>query len=148
MGVTVIDPVSIRAAVDISDVIEPVARALVAYSQGAANSGPVGLLALPHSGEAHLKSGYIHGGRYFVSKVATMCPHNRQLGRATSNGVMMVFDAETGEPVTLLHDLKYLTDLRTAAVGALAAIVTECTITVEREVTDEPEEIKTDAKPL
>jgi hypothetical protein len=35
-----------------------------------------------------------------------------------------------------------------AAVGALAAIVTECTITVEREVTDEPEEIKTDAKPL
>jgi hypothetical protein len=35
-----------------------------------------------------------------------------------------------------------------AAVGALAAIVTECTITVEREVTDEPEEIKADAKPL
>jgi len=35
-----------------------------------------------------------------------------------------------------------------AAVGALAAIVTECTITVEREVTEEPEEIKTDAKPL
>ncbi|MCO5950117.1 DUF4342 domain-containing protein [Mucilaginibacter flavidus] len=35
-----------------------------------------------------------------------------------------------------------------AAVGALAAIVTECTITVEREVADEPEEIKTDAKPL
>jgi hypothetical protein len=35
-----------------------------------------------------------------------------------------------------------------AAVGALAAIVTECTITVEREVEDEQEEIKTDAKPL
>ncbi|WP_295791940.1 DUF4342 domain-containing protein [Mucilaginibacter sp.] len=35
-----------------------------------------------------------------------------------------------------------------AAVGALAAIVTECTITVEREVEAEPEEIKADAKPL
>lgn len=35
-----------------------------------------------------------------------------------------------------------------AAVGALAAIVTECTITVEREVADEEEEVKTEAKPL
>lgn len=35
-----------------------------------------------------------------------------------------------------------------AAVGALAAIITECTITVEREVADETEEANTDAKPL
>jgi hypothetical protein len=36
-----------------------------------------------------------------------------------------------------------------AAVGALAAIITECTITVEREVAEEEaEEVKTDAKPL
>ena len=35
-----------------------------------------------------------------------------------------------------------------AAVGALAAIVTECTITVEREVADEEEEVKTEEKPL
>jgi hypothetical protein len=35
-----------------------------------------------------------------------------------------------------------------AAVGALAAIITECTITVEREVEDVADEIKTDAKPL
>jgi len=33
-----------------------------------------------------------------------------------------------------------------AAVGALAAIVTECTITVEREVADETEEFNTDEK--
>ena len=35
-----------------------------------------------------------------------------------------------------------------AAVGALAAIVTECTITVEREVEDDKEEVKTEAEPL
>ena len=35
-----------------------------------------------------------------------------------------------------------------AAVGTLAALVTECTITVEREVAEEAEEVKDDAKPL
>ena len=34
---------------------------------------------------------------------------------------MLVFDAETGFPLALLRDNAYLTDLRTAAAGALAA---------------------------
>jgi ornithine cyclodeaminase/alanine dehydrogenase-like protein (mu-crystallin family) len=121
MSIPVFTPKQIAAAVDIADMLDPVADCLVDYCNGRAASGPIGLLALPFNGEAHLKSGFLTGRRYFVTKVATMCPHNRTLGKPSSNGMMMAFDAVTGEPVAVLHDAKRLTDLRTAAVGALAA---------------------------
>jgi ornithine cyclodeaminase/alanine dehydrogenase-like protein (mu-crystallin family) len=114
-------PKEIKAALGIKDALEPVAESLSAFSQGRALKSPPGLMTFPNGGEAHIKSGYISGYPYFVTKIATMVPANRRKGLHTSDGVMLLCSADTGFPVAMLHDRKYLTDIRTAAVGALAA---------------------------
>ncbi|MCH8620251.1 ornithine cyclodeaminase family protein [Undibacterium sp. TS12] len=120
-NIRVIGYEEIRCLVGIADILEPVKESLVAYSAGHTSASQIGLLALPDNGEVHIKSGYLKARPYFVTKVATMCPVNRASGRHTSDGLVAVFDAKSGYPVAVLHDRKYLTDIRTAAVGAIAA---------------------------
>lgn len=114
-------PDRIRSALTINDVLEPVAHSLIAYSQGRAERPPLGLITLDNGGEVHIKSGYLRGGPYYVTKIASMVAANRMRGGHSSDGVMLLCSAETGYPLAVLHDRKYLTDIRTAAVGALAA---------------------------
>jgi ornithine cyclodeaminase len=115
------DAEAIRRAVSIVDVLQPVKASLAAYSAGQSLSPPISFIALENGGEVHLKSGYAQGADYFVTKIATMVAANRARGEATSDGLMLLCSAETGYPLALLHDRKYLTDIRTAAVGAIAA---------------------------
>jgi ornithine cyclodeaminase len=61
-----------------------------------------------------MKSSYRRGGKHFVLKMASTIA-----GRG--NGMMLLADAGTGEPVVYLADAGHLTDLRTAAVAALIA---------------------------
>lgn len=119
----IIDAKTLREHVELADLLEPVATAFTAYSSGDAGSAPVSLLTLPAPGEAHIKSGYIRGYQHFVVKVATSFPGNVAKGLSPLNGMMIAFDADTGRPVAVLHDESYLTDLRTAVAGALAARV-------------------------
>jgi ornithine cyclodeaminase len=62
------------------------------------------------AGEVHMKSSYARGGKYFALKVAS-----------AGNGMMLLFSAETGEPLVFLADQGHLTDVRTAAVSAMIA---------------------------
>ena len=71
-------------------------------------------------GEVHVKGAYLHGSPVFVFKIATGFYGNVQFGVPTGSGMVLVFDAETGFPRCILADSGYLTDLRTAAAGALA----------------------------
>lgn len=112
---------AIRRTVGIAEMIEPVEKALAAYSAGHSLSPPINFIKLENGGEVHLKSGYSHGSRLFVSKIASMVPENLTKGLHSSDGLMLVCSAETGFPIALFHDRKYLTDIRTAAVGAVAA---------------------------
>ena len=113
----------IRRLVQLDDLVEPVAQALIAYSQGLAGSPAVSLLNLPASGEVHVKSAYLAGHALFAVKIATSFPDNTARGLSALNGLMLAFDARTGQVVAALHDESYLTDLRTAAAGGLAARV-------------------------
>ncbi len=73
------------------------------------------------AGEVHVKAAYLHGAPSFVLKEAGSFPGNASRGRSPGSGVMLVFDAATGFLEAVLFDNGYLTDLRTAAAGALAA---------------------------
>ena len=53
-------------------------------------------------------------------KVLTQYPGNRAVGKPTLDGVMLLNDPETGEPLALM-DGKQLTALRTGAMGGLAS---------------------------
>ncbi len=103
-------------------VIAAMERAFVAYSSGDAVVPPVGQLDFEDPpGDCHIKYGYLKHGSTFTIKIATGFWKNPERGLASSNGVVLVFSSETGELLTIFQDEGYLTDMRTAAAGAVAA---------------------------
>ena len=105
----------IRSLLDPASCIAAVEQAFTAYATGAAELPGVIHLDVPeHGGEIHIKAGHLHGGNWYACKFAS--------GFAGRNdGVVLTFDARTGAPAGILFDGGYLTDLRTAAAGAVAA---------------------------
>ncbi len=118
----VIELPQIREALKGIDVLEEVAAGFVAYSRGEAVVPPVGELTFEDPpGDVHIKYGYLRRGQGYVIKIASGFYDNPRKGLPSSNGMMLVFDQQTGEPSAVLLDQGHLTDIRTAAGGALAA---------------------------
>ena len=93
-----------------------------AYSNGQSVVPPVGELLFNNPpGDVHIKYGYILDDDYYVIKIASGFYENPSLGIASGQGLMLLFKQQTGQLVALLLDDGYLTDIRTAAAGALAA---------------------------
>ena len=112
----------IRAALQGSDLLAAMERAFVNYSRGLAVLPSVGeLLFSDPPGDVHIKYGYVSGDDYYLVKVASGFYNNPQLGLASSNGLMLLFSQRTGELLAVLLDRGHLTDVRTAAAGAVAA---------------------------
>ena len=111
-----------RASIDMRSCIDSLEPAFVAYSRGAtALPAVISLDVAEHDGSVHVKAGHLIGATHFAVKVAAGFPKNRVLGLPTSDGMVVVFDAETGAPAAFLMDHGYLTDLRTGAAGGVAA---------------------------
>jgi len=114
-------PMILEAARTI-DPLPLIEEGFVAYSQGRAVVPPVGELMFEDPpGEVHIKYGYIKGDDHFVIKIASGFYHNPKIGLPSGNGMMLLFSQKTGELECLLLDEGYLTNLRTAAAGAVAA---------------------------
>jgi ornithine cyclodeaminase len=112
----------VRASIDMASCIDACERAFAAYATGRAETPTVIHLNVPeHQGEVHVKAGHLHGADAFAVKVASGFPGNADRGLPTSDGMVVAFDAETGEPRALLLDGGFLTDLRTGAAGGVAA---------------------------
>lgn len=104
------------------DVIALMEEAFIQYSNGNTVVPPVGeLLFDKPKGEAHIKYGYIKQDDVFCIKIASGFYDNVKLGIPSSQGLMLLFSQQTGEPLSILLDEGQLTDIRTAAAGALAA---------------------------
>ncbi|WP_026581417.1 cyclodeaminase [Bacillus sp. J33] len=73
------------------------------------------------NGEVDVKTAYIKGKDMFAIKVSSGFFNNYKLGLPSGNGLMMLINAQTGIPKALLLDNGYLTEVRTAAAGAIAA---------------------------
>ncbi|KZK82949.1 L-lysine cyclodeaminase [Pseudovibrio sp. Ad13] len=74
-----------------------------------------------HNGEVDVKTAYVPGIDSFAIKMSPGFFDNPKLGLPSLNGLMVLFDAKTGIVKALLLDNGYLTDVRTAAAGAVAA---------------------------
>jgi ornithine cyclodeaminase len=73
-------------------------------------------------GGLHVKGARMQQGEVYVIKLAGGCSDNQvRYGVSTSQGLMIVGSALTGQPLILLQDEGYLTDLRTALAGHIAA---------------------------
>ncbi|MEM9776945.1 MAG: ornithine cyclodeaminase family protein [Chloroflexota bacterium] len=112
----------IKSVLPTIDLMSQIETGFVAYSAGKSVVPPVGELLLDNPpGEVHIKYGYIQDDDYYVIKIASGFFQNHQLGLPTSSGMMLLFSQKTGQPVAVLADEGYLTDVRTAVAGAIAA---------------------------
>ena len=102
------------------DLLPQIEAGFRAYSEGRAIVPPVGEMLLD-KGEVHIKYGFIKGDPYYVIKVASGFYGNPAMGLPSGNGMMLLFNQHTGSTECILLDEGYLTNVRTAVAGAIAA---------------------------
>ncbi len=89
---------------------------------GRASMPPIMRIDVPeHGGEVDVKSAYLPGWSGIAVKVSAGFFDNPARGLPSLGGLMVLLDSETGIPVAALFDNGFLTDLRTALAGAVAA---------------------------
>jgi len=119
---TVLDLAEIKSLIDTSQLIQEIETGFVLYSEGKVNVPPVGFLHFDDPpGDVHIKYGFVSGGEYYVLKMASGFYDNPELDLPVSDGVILVFSQKTGALELILLDKCWLTDMRTAAAGAVAA---------------------------
>jgi ornithine cyclodeaminase len=112
----------IRAALTQLDPIAIMESAFVAYSAGRVVVPPVGEMVFSDPpGEIHIKYGYEIGAERAIVKVVSGFYDNVRSGLPTRSGVVLVMSQKTGVIEAVLLDEGDLTDVRTAAAGAVAA---------------------------
>lgn len=99
----------------------PIRDAYISVSDGRCTLPTVGYLAFPEAdGDCHIKYGHIQGDPSFVIKVATGFYRNPSIGLSSSNGIVLVLSATTGQIEAIFADEGFLTDLRTGIGVAVA----------------------------
>jgi ornithine cyclodeaminase len=105
-----------------NDAIDCVEQAFAALATKVVEMPPIMRLDIPaHRGEVDVKTAYVPDLDSFAIKVSPGFFDNPSLGLPSTNGLMMLLSARTGLVEALLLDNGYLTDVRTAAAGAVAA---------------------------
>ncbi|WP_101845116.1 ornithine cyclodeaminase [Halobacillus sp. Marseille-P3879] len=109
-----------KKLIDMNEVIDYVAVALKEFSSGRTvtpiraalpfRKGENTSLVMPSVAEELESVGL---------KVVTVAPNNKKIGKKTINGVVMLSDFETGEPISLLEG-SHLTMVRTGALSGVA----------------------------
>ena len=119
---TIIKLKDMRSIVENIDTVSAMEEGFIAYSNGKTVVPLVGELLFENPpGDVHIKYGYIKNDDFYVIKIASGFYDNPKLGIPSSQGMMLLFNQKTGQPTAVLLDEGFLTDVRTAAAGALAA---------------------------
>lgn len=120
---TLLSEADLRACVTLDrDVVDAIEHAFALLATAAVAMPPILRLDIPeHNGEVDVKTAYLPGLERFAIKVSPGFFDNPTLGLPSLNGMMMLLSARTGLLDALLLDNGYLTAVRTAAAGAVAA---------------------------
>jgi len=104
------------------EMIDEVAGAFSDLTEKDVRMPPIMRVDIPeNNGEMDVKTAYIPGHDMFALKVSTGFFNNDKLGLPSTGGLMMLINATNGQPEAMLLDNGYLTDVRTAAAGAISA---------------------------
>ena len=110
---------AVKLGVEVIDVVE---KAFSALATGKVVMPPILSMELAEAnGEVDVKTAYIPGFDGFAIKVSPGFFDNPKIGLPSLNGLMILFSAKTGLVESVFLDNGYLTDIRTAAAGAVAA---------------------------
>jgi len=106
----------------IPTILKAIEQGFIAYSRGETVVPPIASLHFENPpGDCHIKYGYAKKNNYYVVKIASGFHDNPNVGLPSGNGLMLLFDKNTGELVSILLDEGYLTDVRTAMAGCISA---------------------------
>ena len=121
--ITILTEAELRSQVQLDPAaIECVEQAFHALATKAVVMPPIMRLDIvEHNGEIDVKTAYIPGVDSLAIKISPGFFDNPALGLPSINGLMVLFSTRTGMVEALLLDNGYLTDIRTAAAGAVAA---------------------------
>lgn len=112
----------LRRCVPIADAIAVIEDSFSHLSQGRVTLPPPMHLGIEEGrGEVHVKTAHIAGAPRYAVKIASGFYDNPSRGLPSGSGMMLTFRADTGFLEAILLDGGYLTDVRTAAAGAVAA---------------------------
>ncbi|QPC88314.1 ectoine utilization protein EutC [Mesorhizobium sp. NBSH29] len=120
---TILTEADLRAVVSLDlDAVACVENAFRALATLPVAMPPILRLDIPeHRGEVDVKTAYVPGIDCLAIKISPGFFDNPKLGLPSVNGMMVLLSAHTGLVEALLLDNGYLTDIRTAAAGAVAA---------------------------
>lgn len=121
--VTLLGEAQLRALVPLDlAAVDQVEAAFASLATEAVVMPPILNLALPErNGEVDVKTAYLPRFEQFAIKISPGFFNNPALGLPSLNGLMLVLSAKTGLTEAVLLDNGYLTAVRTAAAGAVAA---------------------------
>jgi ornithine cyclodeaminase len=122
MAPTLLSEQEIRGLIGPGEALEAVREAFAALARERAETPAVIIIEIPESrGEVHVKGAHLGGSPYYAVKFASVFADNPAMGLPVAGGLVLAFDAKTGRLAGVLLENGFLTDLRTGAVGALAA---------------------------
>ncbi|MBL4789888.1 MAG: ornithine cyclodeaminase family protein [Kordiimonadaceae bacterium] len=112
--------IEIANQLDIASLLEPTVEAFKALSAGKSRS-TIDVLHPTDQSDIHVKSAVLDGSDIFTVKLAGWSASNEGFGLPASSGMILVFDSASCRPIAILQDNHLISDLRTAAAGAVAA---------------------------
>jgi ornithine cyclodeaminase len=110
---------AVKLDIDAIDVVESAFAALA--GEGVVMPPVLSMDFKQAHGEVDVKTAFIPGFDSFAIKVSPGFFNNPKIGLPSLNGLMVVLSAKTGLVEAVLLDNGYLTNVRTAAAGAVAA---------------------------
>lgn len=121
--IKILTEAELRALVPLDrDAITCIEQGFSALAGGKVIMPPIMTLMVPdHNGEVCVKTAYVPGVDSFAVKMSPGFFDNPKLGLPSTSGLMVLFSSTTGVLEGLLLDNGYLTDVRTAAAGAVCA---------------------------
>jgi ectoine utilization protein EutC len=123
MKITILREQELRESVGIDHAaIKAVEEGFTYLARGKAFVPPIVGIEVPERrGELDIKSAFIEGLERFAIKIASGFYANEMDGLPVASGMMILINSRTGYPEAGLFDNGYLTQVRTAAAGAVAA---------------------------
>ena len=121
--IRIVTETELRQAVTLDlSLVDIIEKAFVALASGDVIMPPIMSMNLDEvGGEFDVKTAYIRGFDSFALKGSAGFYGNTALGLPSLGGLMVLLSAKTGAVEAVYLDNGYLTDIRTAAAGAVAA---------------------------
>ncbi|WP_434054312.1 MAG: cyclodeaminase [Roseibium sp.] len=122
-GIRILTETDLREIVKLDmEVVACVERAFSLLAAGGVEMPPImSMLIPPFHGEVDVKTAFVPGIDSYAIKMASGFFDNPKQGLPSASGLMVLFSARSGFVEAVLLDNGYLTDIRTAAAGAVAA---------------------------